>query len=262
MTDADLRTRLSGCTRFQQLLHVDRCPSTQDLAAEQPGGSCVVWADEQRAGRGRQGRTWWGSPGDDVEVTVRVEPVAIERPERVAAAVPIAILAALETCVARPLRFKWPNDVLADGRKLCGILIDWSGPAQGRYLIGVGVNVNRSHFPAELRDKATSLAMLTGRPLDREEVVFRLAASIDAAFDVLAVAPGSRGDRAGSYARLLRARADWFGRSVRVERAGGAPLLGEASGLDLEAVELDTRDGPVRLPLAAIAAITRSGERG
>src|SRR5690606_18694029 len=109
--DDELQRRLAAGTRFSRLLHVARCDSTQDVALHEPGPLCV-WADEQRLGRGRRGRSWHGAPAQDVEMTLRVEGLALPRPELLAPALPCGVLLALESLCATRLSLKWPNDVL------------------------------------------------------------------------------------------------------------------------------------------------------
>lgn len=121
-------------------------------AAGAPHGT-VVTAEEQTAGRGRQGRSWVAPPGRALLMSV----VLRDLDER-AALIPLA--AAVAVCRAFPEAdgIKWPNDVWAGGRKLAGILVE--GRAQARWaVLGIGLNVATSvaEFPPELRDTATSL---------------------------------------------------------------------------------------------------------
>jgi BirA family biotin operon repressor/biotin-[acetyl-CoA-carboxylase] ligase len=241
----DLAARLRAGTRFAQLLHLGSCASTQDEALRLRGEACV-WADEQTAGRGRRGRAWLGAAGQDVEVTFRVEAFAPPRPELVAPAVPAAILVALESLCGVRLTFKWPNDILHRGRKLCGILIDVHGGRAPVWLFGIGVDVNRLRFPPELAQAATSLALLAGHPLDRAEVVARLAVALDRALEALAEG------RTGALAQVFRERLGLVGRRVRIEVAGGPPRIGIVEALDLDGICLA---GAAPLPLARVEGL-------
>jgi BirA family transcriptional regulator, biotin operon repressor / biotin---[acetyl-CoA-carboxylase] ligase len=119
----------------------------QLAAAGAPHGTLVT-ADEQTAGRGRQGRVWTAPPRSAVLMSV----VLRELDER------LPLTAAVALCDALPVEasVKWPNDVWIEGRKVAGILVE-GRPQEGWAVLGVGVNVSTERFPAELATTATSL---------------------------------------------------------------------------------------------------------
>ncbi|HET7178013.1 MAG TPA: biotin--[acetyl-CoA-carboxylase] ligase, partial [Solirubrobacterales bacterium] len=122
-----------------------------------PGGT-VVTADEQTAGRGRQGRSWTAPPGGALLYSAILRPLD-QRHLLLPLAVPIAVCEAVEAL--RPgieCGIKWPNDVWLDRRKLAGVLIE-AKPQDGWAVIGVGMNLSiaTDEFPSELRDTAVSL---------------------------------------------------------------------------------------------------------
>ena len=119
----------------------------------------LVTADEQSAGRGRQGRAWSAPPGSSLLLSLIVRNL-----EERHALLPLA--AAVAVCDALPdldCRIKWPNDVWVDGRKLCGILLE-GRPQEGWAVLGIGLNVNLrvEELPEELRETATSVAIASG----------------------------------------------------------------------------------------------------
>src|SRR6266851_2317420 len=139
------------------ILRFDSVSSTNDVARElaasgKPEGLCVI-AREQTAGRGRQGRSWSSPPGEGLYLSV------IFRPEISAAesavttlAAAVAVAETLKLDFQMPVDIKWPNDVLASGRKVCGILVE-SAIENGRLqyaVIGIGVNVAQLYFPDEI----------------------------------------------------------------------------------------------------------------
>jgi BirA family transcriptional regulator, biotin operon repressor / biotin---[acetyl-CoA-carboxylase] ligase len=142
--------------------HFRRTGSTNTVARElaaagAPHGT-VITAAEQTAGRGRQGRTWTAPPGAALLYSAVVRPLA-ERHTLMPLAVGVAVCEVAERL--RPgieCKVKWPNDVHLDGRKLAGILIE-ARPQDGWAVLGVGLNLTiaADEFPAELRDRATSL---------------------------------------------------------------------------------------------------------
>jgi BirA family biotin operon repressor/biotin-[acetyl-CoA-carboxylase] ligase len=126
----------------------------RELALAGAPHGTLVTADEQTAGRGRQGRSWTAAPGDALLLSLLVRGV-----EPGAALLPLA--AAVAVCESvEPLEaaIKWPNDVWAERRKLAGVLLE-GRPQEGWAVIGIGLNVRTREFPEELRETATSLAL-------------------------------------------------------------------------------------------------------
>jgi BirA family transcriptional regulator, biotin operon repressor / biotin---[acetyl-CoA-carboxylase] ligase len=118
----------------------------------------VVTADEQTAGRGRQGRSWTAPPGKALLYSAILRPLD-ERHLLLPLAVPLAVCETAEALEAGiECRIKWPNDVWVGGRKLAGVLIE-AKPQDGWAVIGVGLNlaIERDEFPPELRETAASL---------------------------------------------------------------------------------------------------------
>jgi BirA family biotin operon repressor/biotin-[acetyl-CoA-carboxylase] ligase len=143
--------------------HFERTDSTntraRELAAEGADHGTVVTADEQTAGRGRQGRTWTAPPGKALLYSAIVRPLD-ERHLMLPLAVPLAVCAAAEEL--RPgleCAVKWPNDVLVDRRKLAGILVE-ARPQDGWAVIGIGLNltISPAEFPPDLRETAVSIS--------------------------------------------------------------------------------------------------------
>jgi BirA family biotin operon repressor/biotin-[acetyl-CoA-carboxylase] ligase len=184
------------------------------LPAER-GEGLVIVADEQTAGRGRRGHTWFSPPGSGLYVSVVLAPAtARTHPARATTILTLAAGVALAEGIgaATGLRvdLKWPNDLLVARRKLGGILAESSGsggPAD-TVVLGYGVNVLASAFPPELRDRATSLESELGRTVDRHHLLAEtlaalsqryedlLAGRFDAILDAWrAFAPGASGAR-------------------------------------------------------------------
>jgi BirA family biotin operon repressor/biotin-[acetyl-CoA-carboxylase] ligase len=142
--------------------HFRQVGSTNTVAREMaeagaPNGT-VVTADEQTAGRGRQGRTWTAAPGSALLFSAIVRPLAKRHP-LLPLAVPLAVCETAER-LRRGIecKVKWPNDIHLDGRKLAGILIE-ARPQEEWAVLGIGLNLTiaENEFPEELRDRATSL---------------------------------------------------------------------------------------------------------
>lgn len=211
---AGLRTRFVGRT----LLYVPSVGSTMDVArAEAEQGSpegTVVLADEQTAGRGRFGRQFISPPGVNLYPTVILRP-AVAPLKQLGIVASLAVARAVEEVTGLRPSIKWPNDVLVDGRKFCGILIetDFAGSEPRYSLLGIGVNVNLdvARYP-EIAQIATSLAAALGRPVSREDVLAALLNHLEALY--LEVQGG------GSAVAAWKERLDTLGKHVRVAAAG------------------------------------------
>jgi BirA family biotin operon repressor/biotin-[acetyl-CoA-carboxylase] ligase len=147
-----------GAPRVHHRLTDSTNQRAKELAdAGAPHGTLVT-ADEQTAGRGRQGRTWVAPPGSAILMSLVVRDL-----DEAGAMLPLtAAVAVAEACEAvAPVTcaIKWPNDVWIDRRKVCGILVE-GRPAAGWAVVGIGLNVTTppEAFPNELRETATSLA--------------------------------------------------------------------------------------------------------
>jgi BirA family biotin operon repressor/biotin-[acetyl-CoA-carboxylase] ligase len=147
--------------------------STNERAKELAAGGAphgtLVTADEQSAGRGRQGRVWTAPPRSAVLMSL-----VVREPREI-----LPLTAAVAVCDALPVdcAIKWPNDVWLDRRKLAGILVE-GRPQQGWAVLGVGLNVHTTEFPAELDGLATSLR-LAGIETDVEAILTSIMQSLD-----------------------------------------------------------------------------------
>jgi BirA family biotin operon repressor/biotin-[acetyl-CoA-carboxylase] ligase len=140
----------------------------KDLAVAGAVHGTLVTADEQSAGRGRQGRAWTAPAGSALLMSL----VLRELDER------LPISAAVAVCEALPPKasIKWPNDVWIDGRKVAGILVE-GRPQDGWAVLGIGLNVTTDAFPDELAETATSLR-LAGVETTPAEVLSELLGSL------------------------------------------------------------------------------------
>jgi len=134
---------------------------------------------------------------------------------------------------------KWPNDVLIDGKKVCGILTEMNAEAtRVRYIVaGIGINVNQQAFPEELRESATSLRIVTGREWSRLELTAALLKSLDREYRALLRAVSSPvrtpALRFEPILKRVEARSSYaYGKEVHVDEDGG--FSGVTDGLDAQ----------------------------
>jgi len=152
-----------------------KCASTQDHARSLGLGAVVV-AQRQTGGRGQRGNLWADTGNEGLAFSVVLP--ATEQPER-SAAIARAIVSALSPLAPDRLTVKHPNDVLLDDRKLAGVLIE---QADGRAVIGIGINVTQTTWPDDLAETAISLRQSGVSPIDRLSVLDSVLPAVIAAW--------------------------------------------------------------------------------
>ncbi|MEE1035281.1 MAG: biotin--[acetyl-CoA-carboxylase] ligase [Agathobacter sp.] len=167
-----------GC----EILYFDSIDSTNTKAQElaekgYPSGTLVV-ADKQIAGKGRRGRNWESPSGCGIFMTLMLKPdINPNNASMLTLVSALAVAKALADITGKDAKIKWPNDIVIDGRKVCGILTEMS--AQFDYInnivIGIGINVNNSSFPEEISATASSLRLLSGgKKYRRAEIIEKI----------------------------------------------------------------------------------------
>jgi BirA family biotin operon repressor/biotin-[acetyl-CoA-carboxylase] ligase len=239
------------------VLRFDSLPSTNTEAARQAASGAaeglIVVAREQTRGRGRAGRVW-ASPLDAglyMSVVLRPQLRAGEWPLLTLAA-SLAVADALASACDLRVDIKWPNDVLARGRKLCGILAETTETAAGRAcVVGIGVNLTRDAYPPELRESATSVGEETaseeagggeGRKIEAGTLVEEIAGALNEKYVRLHAEGG-----AAETVREWSARSSYAeGRRVLV-RLEAEEFEGVTRGLEADgALRVELDDGGVR----------------
>lgn len=241
-------------------------PSTQDelrarwRAAEGRLASGLVIATErQTAGRGRRGRVWTAPPDRCLAMSVLAavdeSPAAVEGFSWLSLAAGLAVREAIAGHCPDPdrIRVKWPNDVLIDGRKACGILGEVLDPAPGRLAAAIGIGVNLDLEEEELPVPHATSLRLAGIPLHpaaRQRLPHEIAERLLARVDRLA-AGGWDARRAGLAAEL-DAVCSTIGQTVRASLPGGGAVVGEAIGIDADGRLLiaDSSKAPGAAPFA------------
>ena len=227
----------------------DVLPSTQMSAREIAalGASrAIVVANEQSAGQGTRGRVWVAPKGTSLLASWIVRPAPIG-PALFAALAGVAIARVLEGLAGADARLEWPNDVHVGGRKVAGALAHATSDGDGGVLVlGIGINVHQrsEDFPAELRERAASLAM-AGYPPDRLAILARLTRELDRLED---------GAERGAALDEWRRRSTFLGRAVEVRAGERAPLRGIATAIDDDgALLVRTTSGTERVVAGEVA---------
>ena len=183
-----LRAGLGHATIGREIIVLDETTSTNDVVLQMANGGApeglVVFAEHQTAGRGQRGNIWESAAGKGLLCSVLLRPnVALQDSARLVDWAVKGIAWTLESTCLRKVTIKLPNDIYIDGRKVAGVLVEMRAQPGAPHLAvaGIGVNVNQtpSHFPEELRDCATSLAIVLGGPVDRNALAIALLRSLD-----------------------------------------------------------------------------------
>ena len=147
-------------------LDVESCESTQLLVDTAFPEGAIVVADHQTAGRGRLGRTWEAPPGKALLFSTLLRPPAERNIAEISLVAGVAVADALERTLGLAVQLKWPNDVMLRRMKVAGCLAE---ARDGVVVLGIGVNVNQTR--EELPPAGGSVLTLTGRELDREQLL-------------------------------------------------------------------------------------------
>ena len=157
------------------IIDLDKIDSTNEYAKRAAKNGAEHWtvirAKEQSAGKGRLGRTFMSEENAGIYMSILLKPdITPDMASRLTLVAAVAVRKALLRICKLECFIKWPNDIVADGRKVCGILTEMS-TAQGRInyvVVGIGVNVTNKFFEEELSQVATSVYMLTGKEYDKD----------------------------------------------------------------------------------------------
>lgn len=219
-------------------------------AREGASDGSVVVTEHQSEGRGRHGRTWDAEKGKNLMFSVVLRP-ALEADHLglITVAASVAVAEAVDAFLTgHRAALKWPNDVLLEGRKTCGMLLEssLSGGQTAQavtadvVVLGVGLNVNQTDFPDALSDTATSLHLATGRSVPRVPLFARLLRRLEARYD--AVQAGGGADVRAAF----RDRFTSLHESITLRESDtGDTITGVVQGItDTGALRLDTPDGP------------------
>ena len=184
----ELQTHSAHATIGRQIIVLQQTSSTNDaiLAAATTNSNqgLVLFAEHQIAGRGQRGNRWESAAGKGLWLSVLLRPgIQIDESGRLTIWAIEAVSDIIRTKFSLEPGIKLPNDVRLSGRKVAGVLVEMRAQEKAPHLavVGIGINVNqcRNDFPAELQDRAVSLAMALGRQVDRQNFAVALLRNLD-----------------------------------------------------------------------------------
>ncbi|MCF8563784.1 biotin--[acetyl-CoA-carboxylase] ligase [Alicyclobacillus tolerans] len=243
-------------SQIGQVVHwVENTVSTNAVAASlaQKGAfhGTVFAAGRQEGGRGRRGRSWFSPQGGLWMSTVLKKPFPLRRAAELTLLASVAVRRAIVRQTELPIRIKWPNDILCQGKKICGILAEIRADGENvEYaVLGVGMNTNipLQDFPDDLKEKATSLFGESGKPISNLQLAGDFLTEFEGLYEDLLAGEGF-----AAVSDEWRAASSTLGTKVRVQ-TGQTVIEGVAEQID------DTGTLYLRTPDNALKAI-QSGE--
>jgi BirA family biotin operon repressor/biotin-[acetyl-CoA-carboxylase] ligase len=241
------------------ILRFDSLPSTNLEAAQRAidgaeEGLCVV-AAEQTQGRGRLGRQWASPKGAGLYFSILFRPTFPQASwPLLTLMAAVAVQDALSQSCDLPTDIKWPNDVIAGEKKLCGILAETVETRMGSaVVVGIGINLNQNSFPPELNDVATSVEAVSKKPANAELVTESLVRALSNHYRKLQMQDG-----------LTKLVNDWCSRSSycrgkRITVAEGADsFVGTTRGVEKDgALIVETDNGELKVVRAGDVSSVR-----
>lgn len=169
MTEAEIKSLMHTEWVAKEVLYFDTIDSTNTKAQElaekgYPSGTLVV-ADKQESGKGRRGRSWVSPSGTGIFMTLMIKPdINPNNASMLTLVAALAVAKAITSVTGEEAMIKWPNDIVINGKKVCGILTEMN--AQFDYInhivVGIGINVHNESFPEEISQMASSLMIEAG----------------------------------------------------------------------------------------------------
>ncbi len=200
----------------------------------------VVIADQQTHGRGRLGRSWHSEPATGLYISTLLKP---DLPLENLACITLMAGVATVATIGQQAKLKWPNDILVNGKKIAGILCECivRPGTHPIVIVGIGINLNHTHFPEDIKNIATSLKLETGKTTNRNDLALSLLKNLDHEYKEFL---------SGNRENLIRKwteNSDQFGKTVTIQQKGRSQT-GKAIGLNPQGkLILQTPDGKQHL---------------
>lgn len=190
MSKAEILSQLDTTWLGKELIYFDTIDSTNEyakqIAMESQHGTVVV-GDQQTAGKGRLGRTWISPRGCSIYISYLLKPeIAPSHASQLTIVAALATAKAVEEVTGLTTQIKWPNDIVVNGKKVCGILTEMSADMDQIHhvVVGIGVNVNMTSFDEEIAATATSLRLEKEEVISRAQIIVAMLKHFEVCYDV------------------------------------------------------------------------------
>ena len=178
MSEAELRSLIKTDWAGAQIVYYEETDSTNNRAKDAGekgiGHGTLFVADRQSAGKGRRGRRWVSPSGTSIYMSLLLRPeIAPNSAPMLTLVMGLSVAEGIRKVTGMDAGIKWPNDIVINKKKICGILTEMAAEMEyiSYVVIGVGINVNQREFPSEIRNMATSLCVEDGHTYQRSEIV-------------------------------------------------------------------------------------------
>ena len=231
MTEKEIRQHLTTKIFGKNIYTFDSLESTntyaKSLTLENNAEGSLIIAEEQTAGKGRLKRSWLAEKGKNLTFSIILTPTIL--PERIGILslyAALAVAEAIENILPLTPVCKWPNDVLLNDKKVCGILSEVVFKSEALYsvIIGIGINVNQLIFPNELQEIATSLFLTTGRSIDRAIFLAKVLERLETLYKII------QNNQTDRILRHWKKYCTMFDKKISIEQQGTI-LKGTVTGL-------------------------------
>lgn len=257
MSESEIASRLTTKWAGRKLYYLDVTGSTNNDAKRmgeegKPHGTTVV-ADIQTAGKGRRGRSWQSLSGTSLSFTILLRPdFAPDKASMITLVMALSVAEAVEETAGTAAGIKWPNDIVMNRKKICGMLTEMTMTPEmdeiQYVVVGAGINVNNAspeEFHEDVRPTATSLRIETGRMYNRAQLLDQILLRFEDNYETFLKTLDLSGLRERYQQHLLN-----MGAQVRVLDPAGE-YTGTAEGIDMQGELIVVKDNGERIPVYA-----------
>lgn len=191
VSKSEIESRIKTTSMIKQVMYYEEVDSTNTVAKrtaeEKDKDGYLVIAEEQLQGKGRRGRSWSSPKGTGIWMSLIIKPdIKPMNASMLTLVAALSIVKSLKNLYNIDALVKWPNDIIINGKKVCGILTEMSAELDyiNHIVIGIGINANTKEFPKELRNIATSLLLYKGEAVTRAELVVEIMKEFKVLYEV------------------------------------------------------------------------------
>ncbi|QSZ28117.1 biotin--[acetyl-CoA-carboxylase] ligase [Aceticella autotrophica] len=225
-------------------IHLESISSTNDYAKEiasKAENGTIVVSEEQTSGRGRLGRKWVSEKGQGLWMSIILKPeLTPQSSVKLTQVAAVSVVNAIIETIELNASIKWPNDIIINGKKICGILTEMNAELDrvNYVIVGIGLNVNMNKFPDDLKDKATSLFIETGKKIDRKKLTASIINNFEKyyyiflkeGFEPIRISCLKHSVTIGSEVRVISGKNEFNGKAVDIDNDGNLIIeIGDGS---------------------------------